>query len=235
MKASCNHFKAALLFSLLAFFGTAVIAPVTEAAQKPKAKSEEPAPAKKGEKGAAEATAPKNDKAAEAPKMDPADPASVIYLDTAGKPAGVGDPTKPASTAYKAGQGWHPQALAGAGLPKDKYGLVDWAKLVRENVINPKPSLNPEEEEMPPLKMDILIPAKGDYVDDVIYPHEMHTYWLKCEVCHPQIFVPAKGQNPMSMVEIAQGNWCGRCHGKIAFPLADCKRCHSSPKNAAAK
>lgn len=216
MKASSKSLKAALLFSLLVFFGYAVTVSVAQSA--PAAK---PAPAKKGEK--------------EAPKIDPSDPSSIIYLDTSGKPAGVGDPTKPASTAYKAGQGWHPQALSATGLPKDKYGLVDWAKLVRENIIKPRPSLDPEEEEMPPLKMDILIPAKGDYVNDVVYPHEMHTYWLKCEVCHPQIFVPAKGTNDMTMVGIVQGQWCGRCHGKIAFPLTDCNRCHSSPKKAATK
>jgi c(7)-type cytochrome triheme protein len=168
-----------------------------------------------------------------APKIDPNDPSSVIYLDTSGKPAGLGDPSKPPSVAYKAGQGWHPQALSAAGLPKDKYGLVDWAKLVRENIIKPKPSLDPNADEMPPLKMDVVIPAKGDFVNDVLYPHEMHTYWLKCEVCHPKIFVPAKGQNNMTMVGIVQGKWCGRCHGKVAFPLTDCNRCHTVPKKGA--
>lgn len=167
-----------------------------------------------------------------APKIDPNDPSSVIYLDTSGKPAGVGDPNKPPSVAYKAGMGWHPQALSAAGLPKDKYGLVDWAKLVRENIIKPKHSLDPNADEMPPLAMDVVIPAKGDYVNDVLYPHEMHTFWLKCEVCHPKIFVPAKGQNPMTMVGIVQGQWCGRCHGKVAFPLTDCNRCHTVPKKA---
>ena len=165
-------------------------------------------------------------------KIDPADPSSVIYLDTSGKAAGVGDPNKPASFSYKMGRGWHPQALVSVALPKDRYGLIDWAKLVRENLIKPKFSLDTNDEEMPPLKLDILIPAKGDFVDDVIYPHEMHTWWLKCEVCHPKIFIPAKGQNDMSMVGIANGQWCGRCHGKIAFPLTDCKRCHVSPKSA---
>ena len=167
-----------------------------------------------------------------APKIDPNDPSSVIYLDTSGKPAGLGDPSKPPSVAYKAGQGWHPQALSAAGLPKDKYGLVDWAKLVRENIIKPKPALDPNADEMPPLAMDVVISAKGDFVNDVLYPHEMHTYWLKCEVCHPKIFVPAKGQNNMTMVGIVQGKWCGRCHGKVAFPLTDCNRCHTVPKKA---
>jgi c(7)-type cytochrome triheme protein len=83
---------------------------------------------------------------------------------------------------------------------------------------------------MPPLPLDVLIIAKSDFVDDVIYPHEIHTWWLKCEVCHPKIFVPAKGQNKMTMSGIAEGKWCGRCHGKVAFPLTDCTRCHVSPK-----
>src|SRR3989337_2445724 len=184
MKASSfRKLKAALLCSLVVAFGYTVS--VAESAQ-PAAKSA--APAKK-----------------EAPaKIDPNDPSSLIYLDTAGKPAGVGgNAAAPASQAFKVGMGWHPQALAGTGLPKDKYGLVDWAKLVRENIIKPKASLDPEEEEMPPLKMDILIPAKGS--------------------------------NDMTMVGIVQGQWCGRCHNKIAFPLTDCNRCHSSPKKAAAK
>lgn len=216
MKFSAGKWiKAALLFSLLAFVGFAVTGTFS------KAESATPKAAVKSEKKAAPV------------KIDPSDPTSVIYLDTKGNPAGVGDPSKPASLAYKQGSGWHPQALSATGLPKDRYGLIDWAKIVREKLIDPKFSLDPaDDSEMPPLQMDVLITAKGDFVDDVIYPHEMHTYWLKCEVCHPSIFIPAKGQNNMTMVGIVNGEWCGRCHNRIAFPLTDCKRCHSSPKSA---
>lgn len=164
------------------------------------------------------------------PSVDPGDPSSVLYLDTSGKRAGVGDPSKPASESVKVGLGWHPRALSASGLPVDRYGLVDWARLVREGKIKPRFSLDPAEEEMPPLPMDVLIPAKSDFVDDVVFPHEMHTWWLKCEVCHPKIFIPSKGENHMTMADIAQGEWCGRCHGKIAFPLTDCTRCHVAPK-----
>ncbi|MBI5345494.1 MAG: hypothetical protein HZB83_09215 [Deltaproteobacteria bacterium] len=219
MKGALKYAKDALLFSLLIGVGFAFTGYPANAAE-PKAKTAAPEPKKKGE----------------TTKIDPTDPESVIYLDTSGKPAGVGDPNKPAGTAYKAGRGWHPQALTAAGLPKDRYGLIDWAKLVRSNLVKPRPSLSPDEEEMPPLQMDVLILAKGDFVDDVIYPHEMHTYWLKCEICHASkggaIFIPARGQNNMTMVAIAQGEFCGRCHGKVAFPLSDCKRCHTSPKSS---
>lgn len=165
--------------------------------------------------------------------LDPADPSSILYLDTSGKLAGTGDPTKPPSQFYRVGMGWHPQALTDTRLPKDKYGLIDWAKLVKTNMIKPRWSLDPNEEEMPPLDLDIIISSKSDFVNDVKYPHWIHTWWLKCEVCHPKIFVPAKGQNNMFMTGIAEGQWCGRCHGKIAFPLGDCNRCHTVPKGAA--
>lgn len=216
MKFSAGKWiKAALLFSLLAFVGFAVTGTFSEA------------------ESATTKAAVKSEKKAADVKIDPSDPASVIYLDTKGNPAGVGDPNKPASLAYKQGAGWHPQALSATALPKDRYGLIDWAKIVREKLIDPKFSLDPaDDSEMPPLQMDVLITAKGDFVDDVIYPHEMHTYWLKCEVCHPQIFIPAQGQNNMTMTGIVNGQWCGRCHNIVAFPLTDCKKCHSSPKSA---
>src|SRR3990167_3348995 len=171
------------------------------------------------------------------PLLDPNDPKSVLYLDTKGKLAGTGDPAKsgPASEAVKAGQGWHPAALAAQILPKDRYGLINWAKAAKDNIITPRHSLDPKEEEMPAMDMDVVIEAKSDFVSDVVYPHYIHTWWLKCEVCHPAIFLPAKGQNNMTMAGIAEGKWCGRCHGKIAFPLADCNRCHTQPKRAVKK
>ncbi|MBI5888061.1 MAG: hypothetical protein HZB82_05030 [Deltaproteobacteria bacterium] len=221
MKATFKKAKVALLFSLMIFLGFAVTGSFDNAISATAAKKD--------------AASKKSEKSAEAPKLDPTDVGSVIYLDTAGKRAGVGDPNRPASASVQLGRGWHPQALSAAGLPKDRYGLIDWAKMVRENLVKPRASLDPADEEMPPLQMDVLITAKGDFVNDVIYPHEMHTWWLKCEICHPGIFMPAQGQNNMTMTGIVQGQWCGRCHGKVAFPLTDCKRCHTSPKKAVKK
>jgi c(7)-type cytochrome triheme protein len=168
-------------------------------------------------------------------KIDPNDPTSVIYLDTSGKLAGKGDPDKPASKSVAAGRGWHPQAMRDQRLPKDKYGLIDWVQLVKRKMIKPRPSLDPNFQEMPPLDMNVLIESKSNYVNDVIYPHWIHTYWLPCSVCHPKIFIPARGQNNMTMAGISRGKWCGRCHGKIAFPLTDCMRCHVSPKKKTVK
>jgi len=181
---------------------------------------------------------------AEAPStgksLDPKDPKSLIYLDTQGKEAGTGDVNKSgvASTFAKVGAGWHPAALAETNLPMDKYKLVDWAKIVKEKVIDPKYSLDmdakPEDEQQ--LDLNILFETKSDFMDNVIFPHNIHTWWLKCEICHETvggpIFEPSAGANDVLMIEMAGGKWCGRCHNRIAFPLADCKRCHVMAKNA---
>lgn len=168
--------------------------------------------------------------------VDPRDPKSILYLDSKGNVAGTGDVTKSgvASEAAKAGAGWHPAALAATIVPKDKYGLVDWAKAVKDKIISPKYSIDPKAEpEEEPLDMDVNIVVKSDFVNDVVYPHSIHTYWLRCEACHEKIFKMAAGQNNMSMAGITTGQWCGRCHGKVAFPLSDCNRCHTKPKAAA--
>ena len=126
--------------------------------------------------------------------------------------------------------GIRPAALAGAGLPKDRFGLIDWVAVVKQGEINPIDSLDPNAPKLPPFDMDVVIKAKGDFVNDVVFPHNAHTYWLGCDNCHPGIFIMAKGQNKMSMVGISEGKWCGRCHGKVAFPLTDCSRCHVQEK-----
>ena len=125
-----KYLKAALLFMLMICLGFA-LSGITNTAESATAKSKSKRAARK---------------AAVKPAIDPSDPTSVIYLDTKGNLAGVGDPSKPASTAFRAGRAWHPQALSATGLPKDRYGLIDWAKLVRENLVKPKPSLDPNAE-----------------------------------------------------------------------------------------
>jgi len=171
------------------------------------------------------------------PNFGPNDPRSGIYLSVTGNMAGMGDPSKSVSDAYKIGQGAHPEALAGAGLPKDKFGLIDWMAIVNDGTIKPRDSLKAGVPEIPPFDMNVLIESKGDFVNDVLFPHKGHTYWLKCENCHTGIFIMAKGKNNITMQGIVQGKWCGRCHGKVAFPLTDCNRCHQTPKasTAAAK
>jgi c(7)-type cytochrome triheme protein len=123
----------------------------------------------------------------------------------------------------------HP--LAFDYLPKAKQGYVDWVQALRQGIIHPKDSLTGDADTptMPPLDFNIIFKAKGD-IPDVVYPHLPHTEWLDCRNCHPGIFKMQAGSNPVTMEKIIQGEFCGRCHGKVSFPLSDCSRCHSKPK-----
>jgi len=114
-------------------------------------------------------------------------------------------------------------------LPKDPFGNVNWTASVVQGLIRPRGSLDPTVEDDLPMDLNIFIEAKTPLMANVVFPHVIHTYWLSCNNCHPKIFIPEAGANPISMKEIFKGKWCGRCHNKVAFPFwprANCVRCH---------
>ncbi len=122
-------------------------------------------------------------------------------------------------------------------LPTDNYGFVDWAKALKDGIISPVDSLpgvtRPlKDEDRLENTQDILIRSKMDFMPDVLFPHTAHTVWLKCSACHPKIFKKKAGDNNISMVAIWKGNFCGRCHDRVAFPTRNCFKCHSVPKQA---
>lgn len=120
-------------------------------------------------------------------------------------------------------------------LPKSKSGnYIDWVKALDEKKINPR--YDKVDPNAVPVVMDLNIvrEVKGS-MPNVVYPHKQHTEWLDCSNCHPAIFIPQKGANDISMAAILLGEKCGVCHGKVAFPVSECRRCHSQKKDAAAK
>lgn len=163
--------------------------------------------------------------------LNPDNPLNPIYLGKTGIKRSTGDPTVSgyASEAARLGSGSHPPAISSVVLPTDKFNLINWVALVNTGAINPKPFLGAGKEDIPPLDLNILFRMRGGFVDNVVFPHDIHTYWLKCTNCHDEIFIPAAGANNVKMQEIVKGEWCGRCHGKVAFPIADCTRCHRFP------
>lgn len=128
-----------------------------------------------------------------------------------------------------------PDVVSLQQLPVDTYGFVDWTRAVKESIIAPResisgkpPVLGPEDREK--FSGDVLIKSKMKFMPDVIFPHSAHTEWLKCSTCHPRIFKKKAGATPITMAGIWKGQFCGRCHDKVAFPTRNCFKCHSVPR-----
>ena len=114
-------------------------------------------------------------------------------------------------------------------LPQDTSGnLVNWVKALEEGVINPRTNLWPETK-VRIRNNDIFMKNTGE-MPVVLFPHRAHTLWLDCKNCHEKYFISKEDANPITMMKILQGNYCGRCHGAVAFPLTECNRCHSVPR-----
>ncbi len=115
---------------------------------------------------------------------------------------------------------------ASAGLPLDKRGKIDWMTALRSGAIKPRSDLygtkGPDV-----LNLDIILKNTKE-MPYVKFPHSSHTEWLTCSNCHDKIFVPKAGANPITMTKIFQGEYCGVCHGRVAFATVySCERCHS--------
>jgi c(7)-type cytochrome triheme protein len=118
-------------------------------------------------------------------------------------------------------------------LPRNNAGnRVNWVGSILEKKIQPRANKDDPKVEPVLMDLDIVREVKGS-MPDVVYPHQAHTEWLDCSNCHPAIFVPEKGANNMSMAAILLGQQCGTCHGKVAFPVSECRLCHSKAKEVA--
>jgi c(7)-type cytochrome triheme protein len=138
--------------------------------------------------------------------------------------SGIHDPDNPGTHVLQ------PPREAFSDLPRGTAGnYVNWGKALEEGQINPRFDL--EDPDPKPMVMDLNIvrEVKGS-MPDIVFPHKQHSEWLDCSNCHPAIFIPARGANQMSMAAILMGEQCGVCHGRVAFPVNDCRACHSRPK-----
>jgi c(7)-type cytochrome triheme protein len=118
-------------------------------------------------------------------------------------------------------------------LPRKGRGNgVDWEEAEAKGLIKPLDFLEGISIKRAPLKMgkDISIESRGTWMSDVMFSHKKHAIWNGCEVCHPEIFPSTKqGTVKYSMFQISNGEYCGVCHDKVAFPLIDCQWCHTKP------
>lgn len=118
-------------------------------------------------------------------------------------------------------------------LPKERFGNgIDWESAEAKGQIKLIDFIEGASVRRDKLAVqkDFSLSAKLQGMPDIIFSHQKHTAWNGCEVCHPEIFVGIKkGSTKYTMLEIYEGKFCGVCHGKVAFPLFDCQRCHTKP------
>jgi c(7)-type cytochrome triheme protein len=117
-------------------------------------------------------------------------------------------------------------------LPRDTAGNnVNWVKALEDGYIEPRTNILPDTE-LQVLESEILMTDTAT-MPLVLFPHKPHTQWLDCTNCHEELFISKAGATPVNMFAVLQGEYCGRCHGAVAFPLTECNRCHSVPRSEA--
>ncbi|MFH1215151.1 MAG: c(7)-type cytochrome triheme domain-containing protein [Pseudomonadota bacterium] len=116
-------------------------------------------------------------------------------------------------------------------MPPATYGnKIDWMKAEEDGIIKPKdflPGISLKKEAVMANSRDEPRSPNLPGLPDIIFSHSKHVVWSGCGMCHPDTFALETDKTKMSMKEITQGKFCGRCHGTIAFALNDCSRCHS--------
>jgi c(7)-type cytochrome triheme protein len=118
-------------------------------------------------------------------------------------------------------------------LPRDGAGdQVNWVKALDDSNIKPLISIR-SNTQAEVLDLDVLL-RNTDEMGMVNFPHKQHTEWLVCRNCHEEIFKSKAGATKFGMFDILNGEYCGRCHGAVAFPLTECNRCHNVPRTPTA-
>ncbi len=118
-------------------------------------------------------------------------------------------------------------------LPQEPSGLVDWELAERTAFTKPADfvegiSLRPDRLG---IDRDFSLSVGGTWLGQVAFSHRKHAAWSGCEGCHPEIFPStSRGAREFRMKEVAAGDFCGACHGRVAFPIASCLRCHQTPR-----
>lgn len=137
---------------------------------------------------------------------------------------GIHDPENDGTHALQ-----HPLQSFDALTKSNAGNRVNWVQSLYDKKIQPRWDRADGNAEPVVMDLNIIRKVKGS-MPDVVYPHKQHTEWLDCSNCHPAIFVPQNGANQISMASILLGQKCGVCHGKVAFPVSECRLCHSRKK-----
>jgi c(7)-type cytochrome triheme protein len=115
-------------------------------------------------------------------------------------------------------------------FPKAKSGnSVEWVQALAKGLINPFDYLTIEPPAPSVNIRPLIMEAEWASIPAAIFSHKVHTQWLDCNNCHPDIFNSKKKiANHFPMDRILKGEFCGVCNLTVAFPMNDCKRCHTN-------
>jgi len=116
------------------------------------------------------------------------------------------------------------------GLPRSGFGnRVDWMAAEEQGLISIIDFIEGVSIKNKDIKKPVEFSVKSQEVEmpDIIFSHDKHTAWNGCEVCHPEIFAPKKGDTIYLMQSNFDGLFCGACHGSVAFPTYNCRQCHT--------
>jgi c(7)-type cytochrome triheme protein len=122
-----------------------------------------------------------------------------------------------------------PEVIPLKYLPKDDCGHVDWAGALEDGTVAPRDSIMEKRVDSGYADWpgEVLLKAREPVMPDVVFRHETHNELLECKSCHPGIFKEKARSAEITMRDIYQGEYCGRCHGKVSFPVSSCYRCHT--------
>jgi c(7)-type cytochrome triheme protein len=116
-------------------------------------------------------------------------------------------------------------------FPKTRFGNgIDWVKAIETGLIKPEYE---RTLKAPDITYDKTLSLEAEWfnIPPAVFPHKVHTRWLDCNNCHPDIFnIKKKTTKHFLMTRILNGEFCGVCHLNVAFPMDDCKRCHPGMK-----
>ncbi|VAX06934.1 hypothetical protein MNBD_GAMMA26-1977 [hydrothermal vent metagenome] len=129
--------------------------------------------------------------------------------------------------ATKLGAEWNIDALSNGRMPVDRYGFIDWLNMKERGIFMPIHSL--DKDYVPETRDNTIFFESKSKVKNVLFSHDVHSSWIKCSSCHPEVF-SADLKNNIKMVRMSKGQYCGHCHGKVSFTFADCLRCHVQEK-----
>lgn len=123
-----------------------------------------------------------------------------------------------------------------AKFPRNAYG-IDWEEAEATGLVKPIDALEGVTIKKPalPSPADFSIQARVSWASDIVFSHKKHSVWNGCESCHPDIFPSTKKSGTRyTMFHIEAGQYCGVCHGKVAFTNKACSACHKdmTDKNA---